>query len=752
MKKFRYLLLILLIAIFACVCFVGCGGTGDVGQSGKSSGIPDESDEPITPPVSYGPLTIVFPSESVNLYVGDEYAMALSLKDDYTTVADPVYTFTGEGDAIDVSSSGIITALKQGSAKITVEGMPNGRPEDKTTATITVKVVGDNRLELSAKSLTLYSMPSLRGEAFENTAVVTGKVVNKNGDEQSAGNITWHSEDTGVCEVIGGVLRGVKVGDTKVWAETKVGGETLKSYIQVNVDYPVIEVDDLLLISKEDGAVTVDFVDGGENKVKAVADINVGAWLKVAGGKLDVNAIASGEREYLVCNDMYGYKFTNTIVADKILTTADETYNFLDNASASNTNGKYYVLNADVNFEGRLLIGSHNDFKGTFNGLGHSIYNILNGVKSQGGQWNSLFGGIANCTIKNLALLNVEMVTGCDGVLCDQLNGNAVIDNVFIHIKKGGTTDQAGAICRRVNGTGNVISNSLIWWEGTSAHRYNGLLFGFGTDGAEVSFDNTKVIAEPQAWGYLVGQRTNDGYQVFRTAMNENDADIIRSYAQFTGGNDFDLSALGKYWDTESCEIPVTSHALDALAIDTFIKIYKNVGDVENIFRAYKSSVNASDINSTSVVQNGDEYLAGGVFRISIEKNAGINGLFIGNTEITKADYNYNAQSGEIELSVGALNGIGGKDLPLVIKTNTRNLIYKMDVVDKVLTTSAELEDLIKNATEETTKNKLFALGADIDYGGVTSVGMQGAAFYGDLDGEGHTIYNLSTSSEFSAL
>ncbi len=710
--------------------------------------VPEKVPEEQTDPIIYGPLTIKV-EETLNLYEGGEYSLKPTLEDETQVIDNPIFTFESDNESVTVSESGRIKGIFLGSARIKITGEPQGRPEDRTVAIVTVKVVTKTRLSLSENSVTIYSMPTLCGKNFENKIVLTGEIIGEDGETVAAEDLVWSSENEDVCKIRENEIIGVSVGDTKVWAETTFGSEKLRSFVYVNVDYPIIEVEDVLLINKEDPIVTVDFSEGGINKVLNVADVTSGTWLKVNDGALDGKTIISGERKYVVCNDMYGYKFDYTVVADRVLKTTEETYEFLNNATTSNTRDKYFALGENVDFNGLTLIAD-NGFAGVFNGLGHSIYNVLGDVTGQGGLWNSLFGGLSG-EIKNLGLLNVNMCTGCDGVLCDSMSGEARIDNVFIHIKKGGTTDQSGAICRRVDGTNNVISNSVIWWEGISAHIYNGLLFGFGSDGSKVTFENTYVIAENQANRHLVGQRTNEGYQVFRAAMNELDSEHIRSYADFVANGYFDKSKAGKFWDFDSCYIPTVKSAVDAFAIDTFINVYKNPGEVENIFSCFKASMASGYINSTKEIENGSEYIAGGIYLIPVEKVATVNSLYIGNSEIAKSDYKYNRETGEIELTVGAVYNIGGKDLPFVLKTDAGNKIYKINVYDDVITTAERLSDILNKAQYDETVFKCHSLGEDIDYSG-KAMATRGQTYAGDFDGLGHTIYNVSSNEEFTGL
>lgn len=683
----------------------------------------------------------------LNLLEGGSYRLRYALLKNGAEADDAVYTWKSENAAIASVVDGTVTGISEGKTTLTLEAVLSS---EKATATVEVNVFKNETLVLSETQITIYSMPKLGEKVFQNTCFVTAELVKKN-DHETAGSVVWHSENESVASVDNGKITGCAIGKTNIWATaTDANGKTFKSYVRVNVDYPVVEKAIAIVLDKTDGYVQgVSFTDGGSRSVEKILDIQAQKWFNVSNGKVNGNEIESGEREYIVCNNMYGYKLKSVLVADEVIESKDAFENFLVNATQSNTYGKYYVLGGDIDYTGGTLpeADNGNGFAGTFNGCGYSVYNVLKDAKL-GTLWNSMFGYVSG-TIKNLALYNVEMPFGTDGVLADRLDG-ATIDNVFIHIKSAGTNDQSGAFCRKVEAGGATIRNSIVWWEGMAYHRFCGLLFGFGEDKAAVNFENSYVIADAQSYRNIVGQRDTLGYQVFRASMAELNDSIIYTYNEFVSDKPFDTTKTTQYWDLESYTIPTMSSAMQRMDIDSFVKIYKTDGEAETAGTAIKASEIAGLVNSERENKTENGYEASGNFTFSIASGLDIAQLYVWNAEIEQ--YAYDNSNGSITIAAEQLADVGGKGIPFVIRTLDGGIaVYTADIVDYVIASADTLHTLLTTMSKDTTKGKMFALGADIDYQGL-SVSDRGHEFAGDFDGRGYTIYNVSANKQFTGL
>ena len=726
MKGKKLFLIICIIFTFVLSCFgVACG---------KNNKQPEE-------PVN---LSLKLSDEKINLFVGIDYQLIVDLKNNGVSVSNAKLEWTTENSNVATVNNGKIVAIAVGQTTI---GVKAEAFNESITANVAVNVVDTECLVLSENRINLFSKENLLGETFENAITITAEIVKEDGNIAPA-SIVWSSEDDSIATVENGVIQGQGVGETKIWASaTDDSGKTFKAYVKVNVDYPVVEKDSILLIDKSIGAIEgITFTEGGSQIVEKVLDVQAKKWMSVENGKVNTEQLISGEREYIVCNDTYGYRITETIIADQIIKTSSEMELFLKNATGSNTRDKYYVLGADLDYRG-VPFNDTASFTGTFNGMGHALYNV--GTFEQFGEWTSLFGSIAG-TIKNLALVDVEMPKGTDGVLTDVLYEGAVIDNVFIHVKSAHTTDQSGAISRKVAGNA-TIKNSLVWWEGTSYHRYCGLLFGFGEDTANVTFENTYVIAEPQSFGNIGGQRDTFGYQAFRAAMLEKNTEIIYTFDEFTTQKPMNISQLSRYWDVASCSIPTLESIMRTLSVESLVGIYDIEGESKNIGTAIKASEIQGKVNASNETTNEEGFVAVGSFEFEIDRNLAITQLYFGNERII--DFTYNEEVGKLIIPVEAFANVGGKNLPVLIRgADSEILIYDVNVIDYVFGTADKLSNFLLTMTAENTQGKMFALGSDIDFTG-KQIADRGSIFAGDFDGLGYSIYNVTGSSgQFTGL
>lgn len=164
------------------------------------------------------------------------------------------------------------------------------------------------------------------------------------------------------------------------------------------------------------------------------------------------------------------YQFINGLGSDTDMT--QSTLASLSNNSA--LWGDNFALNADINANNTSLgwnggaglspIGNQaNNFHGKFDGQGYTINNLFIN-NSTGGTDVGLFGDINNSTIQNVNVTNANVTHSNiwsvdDGILVGQMNGNSLVDNVFV----SGTMSTAALNYNRVGGIiGNITSTTGV--------------------------------------------------------------------------------------------------------------------------------------------------------------------------------------------------------------------------------------------------------------------------------------------------
>ena len=246
LKKLKFCLLTLLFACLA-LCAVACGGNG--GGKGGESVVPTPGNE----------VSIIISQDRLVFTQFDVYALNARMSDNSSAT----FTWTSSDDQIvSVSSEGLLTAVNEGSATITVS---NG----KLTATCAVTVERSNYF------------PSLK--LSQTTAKVeVGSVVSVYADVMFMGasvkdmpTITWSADNSAVVSINAGTgyarLTGTKIGRTVVRANTTYRGRNLEAAVAfdvVSTDVYSMGVKQLQLYTTEYGTMKdqytiVDTFNGG---------------------------------------------------------------------------------------------------------------------------------------------------------------------------------------------------------------------------------------------------------------------------------------------------------------------------------------------------------------------------------------------------------------------------------------------------------------------------------------------------------
>ncbi|MBR2375138.1 MAG: Ig-like domain-containing protein, partial [Clostridia bacterium] len=385
--------------------------------------------------IARGELKPTFDAMSaVSVIVGHTYDLdaTLTLNDEAFELA--TITYASEGEYLTVTPEGKVTAVKEGSQKVTVTATYEG--ETLATAEVTVNVIEVGTIEtgidmnvlslkvtnLNGDSVTQYSLAGFK-------ATVNGLVVNK--------TISYTVEDEDVVKVEDGKIVAVAAGETVVTA--KFTADSNKEYtteITVTVGKELVaqDVEFKVKASEEKTANTgtseIDFT-GKDLDIK-VSDITKvlcnGAEITFStnGNVLTLTNAPAGEQTYVFETAKVDVELQGFIY-QRVISTKAELLAF-----GANYNGQYgyTVLANDIDMEGETLaLETGAWLRCTFDGQGYTISNLRT---TQGflGNFNEK-GALKNLQLVNIVLERPETdAKGEIGLLGQCLCGT--VENVLV--------------------------------------------------------------------------------------------------------------------------------------------------------------------------------------------------------------------------------------------------------------------------------------------------------------------------------
>lgn len=210
MTKIKSILLICL-----SVILFGCNNNSNSSSSGSSQG-----------PVEQPEYTTLFNVSSYDLTVGDNIQL------DYNTTAGAAVSFVSSDiTVVSVTDTGIISALKQGSAVIEMTLTINGKTQ-KDTCTVNVTDKDITFIGYQKESVTI---------SINETITPALTILPEN---MTAENITYQISNTGIASVDkNGAVTGIKAGETVLTASYK----SLKTSIKVIVMAETVSVESISL-------------------------------------------------------------------------------------------------------------------------------------------------------------------------------------------------------------------------------------------------------------------------------------------------------------------------------------------------------------------------------------------------------------------------------------------------------------------------------------------------------------------------
>ncbi|MBR4943492.1 MAG: Ig-like domain-containing protein, partial [Clostridia bacterium] len=168
------------------------------------------------------PQIMIDANEELQLRVGMTFQVAPTLVYNGSTYTDATFSFiSGDSDVFTVSETGLITAVGEGDANLTVSASWRGLSGNDLTEVLRVKVIEDVAIALSnTETTTIYTTNKDfgNGQTYTNT-VTYGATISLNGNVIDGSAVsTWNSSNTEVATIDPqtGVVTAVGVGETAI--------------------------------------------------------------------------------------------------------------------------------------------------------------------------------------------------------------------------------------------------------------------------------------------------------------------------------------------------------------------------------------------------------------------------------------------------------------------------------------------------------------------------------------------------------
>ena len=248
---------------------------------------------------------------TLELYVGDAYQLSATVLPN-SAIDKSLIWESNEIGVVSVDETGKVTALKEGSATITVTTKDGGY-----TAKVTVTVKAKPVVKVTGVSLNRESLNLTEGETSKLVATV-------NPSNASNKNVTWESSKPSVVSVDSkGNIKALKAGSATITVKTKDGGYTAKVTITVKAK-PVIKVTSVsldktsLILTEGGSSKLVVTVNPGNATNKGVTWSSSNSSVATVDSKGNVKALKAGSTIITVTTKDGSYTATCTVtVAEK---------------------------------------------------------------------------------------------------------------------------------------------------------------------------------------------------------------------------------------------------------------------------------------------------------------------------------------------------------------------------------------------------------------------------------------------------
>lgn len=371
-----------------------------------------------------------FDSSLIVLYAAEEKQTNVVLKYDgevFNSASGK--TFESSDTAVaTVDENGKITAVSEGTAKITVNFTVNGKTIQATTI---ISVQSKGSVSIDQKQVTLYALAS---GTEDNTKINLSATACEKGVPVEGATIAWavNGEQDVISLSDNGVVTAKNAGKATVTATyTNADGEFTDS-VEITVLPIEKTVEDNLVIAKNrmtDNKYTVDLgtIITGETATlngARVKNTNGDVLSELVDGKIDFASIAVGEMKMVLDTRNIIYNL-NVELFDVAIKDVEEF------KSIENETTLTYCLENDLDFSSIDGYKTSTWFCGTFDGKGHKVTGLNIKNSEQG-----LFSVLNGATIKNLSVIDAVLIGSKVGAISYAIAGNeSFIENVYVSVK-----------------------------------------------------------------------------------------------------------------------------------------------------------------------------------------------------------------------------------------------------------------------------------------------------------------------------
>ena len=179
-------------------------------------------------PASVCVSSLTLDSTAMTLVEGDSQTLIATISP--SNAENQKVLWSSSNSSVATVKEGVVTAIKPGSATITVKSDDGGKTAT-CEVTVNAKVYPVTSVSLSKSSATL-----TEGDEFTLTATI-------NPNNATNKNVSWKSSNTSVATVSNGKVTAVKAGSATITVTTEDGGKTATCEVTVNAKvYPVTGV------------------------------------------------------------------------------------------------------------------------------------------------------------------------------------------------------------------------------------------------------------------------------------------------------------------------------------------------------------------------------------------------------------------------------------------------------------------------------------------------------------------------------
>lgn len=335
---------------------------------------------------SYTAPVLKIDQENIGLEKGEELSFSAKvLWKGEDVSANATYTW-----ALSEDSATNIVELKESAdaSTVTFKGVDYGEVEYSVTATYREVTVAKTIAVRVANLDVIFESDNLEMEngyfatsvaavnIEQHTNRMTPQISVYDGDELSSEAIVWTSEDATVAEMVGGEIVGYKMGSTMLVGTAL--GNTVK--IKVTVYRPAVKATEKVFLAKNASnyALKTQLQGNVESVVLGFDEIAT----SITDGKISYSADifptdykTMGKTEVKIITDAVEYTFDAWIVTQAIYNETDLNSFMADNTVDGYVEG-YFVLANDITCKSSYASVTAN-FKGIFDGLGHTIENFF---------------------------------------------------------------------------------------------------------------------------------------------------------------------------------------------------------------------------------------------------------------------------------------------------------------------------------------------------------------------------------------